>query len=61
MQQVEDRWNDAVTNPINMDIGLVLARPIHRNIRHRDVTTRNQQIAKLFRQREQPIRCHKKW
>ena len=48
MQQVEDRWNDAVTKRDQYALELVLAPQFIGISASGDVTTRNQQIAKLF-------------
>src|ERR1700689_1019359 len=48
MQQVEDRWNDAVTKRDQYALELVLAPQFIGISAAGDVTTRNQQIANLF-------------
>ena len=48
MQQVEDRWNDAVTKRDQYGLELVLAPQFIGISASGDVTTRNQQIASLF-------------
>ena len=48
MQQVEDRWSDAVTKRDQYDLELVLAPQFIGISASGDVTTRNQQIAHLF-------------
>jgi ketosteroid isomerase-like protein len=48
MQQVEDRWNDAVTKRDQYGLELVLAPQFIGISASGDVTTRNQQIARLF-------------
>jgi ketosteroid isomerase-like protein len=48
MQQVEDRWNDAVTRRDQYALELVLAPQFIGISAAGDVTTRNQQIAELF-------------
>jgi ketosteroid isomerase-like protein len=48
MQQVEDRWNDAVTKRDQYGLELVLAPQFIGISASGDVTTRNQQIANLF-------------
>src|ERR1700729_2324407 len=48
MQQVEDRWNDAITKRDQYGLELVLAPQFIGISATGDVTTRNQQIAHLF-------------
>jgi hypothetical protein len=48
MQQVEDRWDDAVTKRDQYGLELVLAPQFIGISASGDVTTRNQQIANLF-------------
>jgi hypothetical protein len=48
MQQVEDRWNDAITKRDQYALELVLAPQFIGISATGDVTTRNQQIANLF-------------
>ncbi len=48
MQQVEDRWDDAVTKRDQYGLELVLAPQFIGISAAGDVTTRNQQIAQLF-------------
>jgi hypothetical protein len=48
MQQVEDRWNDAVTKRDQYALELVLAPQFIGISATGDVTTRNQQISQLF-------------
>src|SRR5271156_939574 len=48
MQQVEDRWSDAVTKRDQYNLELVLAPQFIGISASGDVTTRNQQIAHLF-------------
>jgi hypothetical protein len=48
MQQLEDRWNNAVTKRDQYALELVLAPQFIGISATGDVTTRNQQIAKLF-------------
>jgi ketosteroid isomerase-like protein len=48
MQQVEDRWNDAVAKRDQYGLELVLAPQFIGISASGDVTTRNQQIAQLF-------------
>jgi hypothetical protein len=48
MQQVEDRWNDAVTKRDQYGLELVLAPQFIGISASGDVTTRNQQIAQLL-------------
>src|SRR3984957_10333252 len=48
MQQVEDRWNDAITKRDQYGLELVLAPQFIGISATGDVTTRNQQIANLF-------------
>jgi hypothetical protein len=54
MQQVEDRWNDAVTKRDQYGLELVLAPQFIGISATGDVTTRNQQIARLFVKGEEP-------
>jgi ketosteroid isomerase-like protein len=54
MQQVEDRWNDAVTKRDQYALELVLAPQFIGISATGDVTTRNQQIARLFVKGEEP-------
>lgn len=54
MQQVEDRWNDAITKRDQYALELVLAPQFIGISASGDVTTRNQQIAKLFVKGEEP-------
>jgi ketosteroid isomerase-like protein len=48
MQQVEDRWDDAITKRDQYQLELVLAPQFIGISATGDVTTRNQQIAELF-------------
>jgi hypothetical protein len=54
MQQVEDHWNDAVTKRDQYALELVLAPQFIGISATGDVTTRNQQIARLFVKGEEP-------
>jgi len=54
MQQVEDRWSDAVTKRDQYGLELVLAPQFIGISASGDVTTRNQQIAHLFVKNEGP-------
>jgi hypothetical protein len=54
MQQVEDRWNDAVTRRDQYGLELVLAPQFIGISASGDVTTRNQQIAQLFIKNAEP-------
>lgn len=54
MQQVEDRWNAAVTKRDQYGLELVLAPQFIGISATGDVTTRNQQIAKLFVKGDEP-------
>jgi ketosteroid isomerase-like protein len=54
MQQVEDRWNQAVTKRDQYGLELVLAPQFIGISATGDVTTRNQQIARLFVKGEEP-------
>ncbi len=54
MQQVEDRWNDAVTKRDQYGLELVLAPQFIGISATGEVTTRNQQIARLFVKGEVP-------
>src|ERR1700678_1792706 len=54
MQQLEDRWNDAVTKRDQYALELVLAPQFIGISATGDVTTRNQQIARLFVKGEEP-------
>ncbi len=54
MQQVEDRWNDAVTQRDRYALELVLAPQFIGISATGDVTTRNQQIAQLLLKTNQP-------
>ena len=54
MQQVEDRWNDAVNKRDQYALELVLAPQFIGISATGDVTTRNQQIARLFVKGEEP-------
>jgi ketosteroid isomerase-like protein len=54
MQQVEDRWNDAVTKRDQYGLEMVLAPQFIGISATGDVTTRNQQIARLFLKGEEP-------
>jgi hypothetical protein len=55
MQQVEDRWNDAITKRDQYALELVLAPQFIGISATGDVTTRNQQIADLFQKGEAPV------
>ncbi len=48
MQQVEDRWDDAITKRDQYQLELVLAPEFIGISATGDVTTRNQQIAQMF-------------
>ncbi len=54
MQQVEDRWNEAVTKRDQYGMELVLAPQFIGISATGDVTTRNQQISRLFVKGEEP-------
>jgi hypothetical protein len=54
MQQVEDRWNDAVAKRDQYGLELVLAPQFIGISATGDVTTRNQQIARLFVKGDEP-------
>jgi hypothetical protein len=54
MQQVEDRWNDAVTKRDQYGLEMVLAPQFIGISATGDVTTRNQQIAQLFVKGSEP-------
>jgi ketosteroid isomerase-like protein len=54
LQQVEDRWNEAVNKRDQYGLELVLAPEFIGISATGDVTTRNQQIARLFVKGEEP-------
>jgi ketosteroid isomerase-like protein len=60
MQLVEDRWSDAVTKRDQYALELVLAPQFIGISATGDVTTRNQQISRLFVKGEEPVSLEQK-
>jgi ketosteroid isomerase-like protein len=60
MQAVEDRWSDAVNKRDQYGLELVLAPQFIGVSASGDVTTRNQQISRLFVKGEEPVSIEQK-
>lgn len=60
MQQVEDRWSDAINKRDQYELELVLAPQFVGISATGDVTTRNQQIAGLFVKNDSPLSIEQK-